>query len=122
MEQRPARILVVDDESAIRFTLDLMLRRRGYLVTTAESGVEALAVIERQAFDLLLLDLKMPGISGIDIARRAREILPEAAILILTGSTTIEGLAEAPGLEQFDVLIKTASPQEVLDRVAEVVG
>ena len=122
MEQQSARILVVDDEAAIRLTLDLLLRRRGYLVTSAKNGLEALAAIERQAFDLLLLDLKMPGMSGIEVGRRAREILPDAAILILTGSTSIEGLVEAPGLEQFDVLTKTASPQEVLDRVAAAVG
>jgi CheY-like chemotaxis protein len=118
MNPQSARILVVDDEAAIRLTLDMLLRRRGYLVTVAASGTEALTLIAQQPFDLLLLDYKLPGLSGLDIALRARELLPTAAIVFLTGSSTIAGLPEAPGLEHFDVLLKTASPQDVLDRVA----
>jgi DNA-binding response OmpR family regulator len=64
----------------------------------------------------------MPGLSGLDVALRARELLPTAAIIFLTGSSTIAGLPEAPELEHFDVLLKTASPQEVLDRVAAMLS
>ena len=53
---------------------------------------------------------------------RAHDLLPKAAVLFLTGSSTIAGLPEAPGLEHFDVLLKTASPQEVLDRVAAMLS
>ena len=113
-----ARILVVDDEAAIRLTLEQLLRRRGYHVTLASNGSDALALIEAQPFDLLLLDYKLPGLSGLDVAVQARTLRPEAAILILTGSSAIAGLPDAPGLEQFDMLLKTASPQEVLERVA----
>ena len=118
MRLATAQILVVDDEEAIRLTLEILLKRRGYEVTTAASGAEALALIEQHVFDLLLLDLKMPGLSGLDVARRARLLQPEVTILFLTGSTTIAGAPEEPDLEQFDVLIKTASPQEVLEHVA----
>jgi CheY-like chemotaxis protein len=62
-EQRTARILVVDDEDTIRRTLAALLQRRGYAVTVVASGAEARALIEQQAFDLLLLDLIMPGLS-----------------------------------------------------------
>jgi CheY-like chemotaxis protein len=122
MEPQPARILIVDDEAAVRLTLDMLLRRRGYLVTVASNGDEALALIARQPFDLLLLDYKMPGLSGLDVALRAQELLPKAAVLFLTGSSTIAGLPEAPELEHFEVLLKTASPQDVLDRVAALLG
>jgi DNA-binding NtrC family response regulator len=118
MWQGMAQILVVDDEEAIRLTLETLLQRRGYEVTTAASGAEALALIEQRVFDLLLLDLKMPGLSGLDVARRARVLQPAVAILFLTGSSTIAGAPEEPDLEQFDVLIKTTSPQEVLEHVA----
>src|SRR5687768_7680955 len=111
VEQQGARILVVDDEEAIRLTLDMLLRRRGYVVTAAATGAEALVLLEQQTFDLLLLDLMMPGLSGLDVARRAQELQPAAAILILTGSSTIAGMDEAPGLDHFDVLLKTASPR-----------
>ena len=118
MAPQSAHILVVDDEAAIRLTLEMLLRRCGYRVTVASSGDEALALIAQQPFDLLLLDYKLPGLSGVDIALRARELQPAAAIVFLTGSSTIAGLPEAPGLEDFDVLLKTTSPQDVLDRVA----
>jgi DNA-binding response OmpR family regulator len=122
VEQQAPRILVVDDEDAIRLTLDTLLRRRGYAVTTAAGGAEALALIEQQPFDLLVLDLMMPGLSGLDVARHARQHLPTAAILILTGSSTIGDGPDTSDLTQFDYLRKTANPQEVLDRVAAAVG
>ena len=122
MEQRSARILVVDDEAMIRLTLEMLLRRRGYAVTIASSGAEALALIEQQPFDLLLLDLKMPGMSGIEVAQRARALQPAAKILILTGSSQIEGVVNELQDEQFELMLKTASPQEVLERVAAIMA
>lgn len=118
MNHRSARILVADDEAAIRFTMGILLGRHGYTVTTASNGAEALALVEQQPFELLLLDLKMPGLSGLEVARRACELQPAAAILILTGSSQIEGALEEQDLDQFAYMLKTASPQEVLDRVA----
>jgi len=122
MNHRSARILVADDEAAIRFTMEIMLRRHGYTVTTASNGAEALALVEQQPFELLLLDLKMPGLSGLEVARRASELQPAAALLILTGSSQIEGTLEEQDLDQFAYMLKTASPQEVLDRVAALMA
>ena len=118
MERQSSRILVVDDEDAIRRTLDLLLQKRGYAVVTAASGEAAVAAIEQQRFDLLLLDLMMPGMSGIEVARRARTLQPTAKVLLLTGSSPLEGAAGTEDLAQFDYLLKTASPQEVLQRLA----
>lgn len=121
MEQ-PARILIVDDEAAILFTMEAMLQRRGHSVTAAASGEEALQLIAQSSFDLLLLDLKMPGMSGLDVAYRAREIQPEVSILFLTGSSPIEGAVDDLDLHHFDYVIKTAAPQDVLARVAEALA
>jgi DNA-binding response OmpR family regulator len=121
MEERSAHILIVDDEAPIRLTMDSLLRRRGYMVTTAESGEEALPLIHQHRFDLLLLDLKMPGMSGLDVARHAREYLPEVAIIILTGHGTLETALDGIHLGVFDYLLKTSSPQEVLARVTEAI-
>jgi len=118
MQRQAARILVVDDEAAIRLTMDMLLRRHGYTVTTAASGEEALALIAQQPFDLLLLDLKMPGLSGLEVAERAQKMQPATAILILTGSSAIEGALGEPGVGEFSYLIKTTSPEAVLERVA----
>lgn len=117
MEQRPAQILIVDDEAPIRLTMDALLRRRGYTVTTAESAEEALDLIHQHSFDLLLLDLKMPGLSGLDVAARARELQPEAAVIILTGHGSLETAIQGMHLGVFDYMLKTSSPQEVLARV-----
>jgi DNA-binding response OmpR family regulator len=117
MEHRNAHILIADDEAPIRLTMDAMLRRRGYSVTTAESAEEALDLIHQHAFDLLLLDLKMPGLSGLDVAARARELQPEAAVIILTGHGSLETAIQGMRIGVFDYMLKTSSPQEVLARV-----
>jgi DNA-binding response OmpR family regulator len=71
---------------------------------------------------LLLLDFKMPGLSGLDVAERARVAQPAAAILIVTGSTPIEGAPNDPRLDRFDCILKTASPHEVLERIAALLA
>jgi DNA-binding response OmpR family regulator len=121
MHQQAARILIVDDEAAIRLTMDMLLRRHGYTVVTATSGEEALALIAQQPFDLLLLDLKMPGLSGLEVAQRAQSLQPAPAILILTGSSAIEGALDEPGVGGFNYIIKTTSPEAVLERVAAAI-
>ena len=68
----PAEILLVDDEATIRLTLGAMLERAGYGVTVADSGEEAVTLLERQAFDLLLVDMKMPGMDGVQVIAAAR--------------------------------------------------
>jgi DNA-binding response OmpR family regulator len=117
----PPRILVVDDEAMVLFTLQLLLQRHGYAVTTAPNGSEALALILRDRFDLLLIDLKLPGISGLEIARYACEHQPQAGIIILTGSDEVGGVAVEEQVAPFDCIVKTASPQEVLERVHSMV-
>lgn len=118
VEHEPARILVVDDEDAIRLTLDILLRRRGYDVTTAANGEEALAWVMQQRFDLLIVDLKLPGIDGLDVARGVQTWQPSVKILFLTGQSDFTGGAGGTQSGHFDYILKTASPVAVLDRVA----
>ena len=122
MGQGPTHILVVDDEEPIRLTMSDLLRRRGYEVMTAETGESALALIHQRPFDLLLLDLKMPGLSGIDVAKRARERLPDAAIIILTGHGSLDSALDGLHLGVFDYMLKTSSPRDVLERVASALS
>lgn len=117
MEQGPPQILVVDDEEPIRVTMRDLLLRRGYEVTTAENGEAALALIYQRPFDLLLLDLKMPGLSGIDVAKRARERQPEVTIIMLTGHGSLDSALDGMHLGVFDYMLKTSSPRDVLGRV-----
>lgn len=123
MNQPCARILVVDDEAVIRRTLETMLRRQGYAVWTAADAQEAFTWLREGAFDLLLIDLMLPGsVSGLDIAEGARAYQPDAAVLILTGSSELEDIVGASSRLPFETMFKTASPQDVLDRVAALIA
>jgi DNA-binding response OmpR family regulator len=118
VNQAPARILVVDDEPVIRLTLDLILWRAGYNVTTAATGEAALAWLMQSPFDLLLLDLHLPGMSGLNVAHYAQEHHPSAVVLFLTGSSDFDHMPVEEQVGHFDYILKTASPQAVVNRVA----
>ena len=89
------KILVVDDEESMRYFLNRSLKRKGYLVSTVESGEEALTAVENDPPDLILLDLHLPGMDGIEVLRelRRRETLPQ--VLLMTGFGTVERALEA---------------------------
>ena len=112
-----AQILIVDDEASIRLTLGALLKRAGYEVTPAENGAEAVALLERQLFDLMLVDLKMPGMDGMQVVAAARKRQPDVAIIVLTGHGSLDTAVE--GLHQgvFDYLLKTTEPSYVIERV-----
>ncbi len=111
-------ILVVDDEAPIRMTLKALLSRAGYEVTAVGSGEDALVMLERQSFELLLCDLKMPGIDGMEVVRAAQARDPDMIIIVLTGHGSLESAIEGLRRDIFDYLLKTTAPDEVLRRVA----
>lgn len=115
------RVLVVDDEAPIRLTMSALLERQGYQVITADTGEAALALIYQRPLDLLLLDLKMPGLDGIEVAQRARQRQPDLAIIILTGHGSLDSALEAIHVDVFDYVLKTADPEYVLSRVRAAV-
>jgi DNA-binding response OmpR family regulator len=112
-----AHILIVDDEATIRLTLGTLLKRAGYEVAPAENGHEAIALLERQNFDLMLVDLKMPEMDGMQVVAAARQRQPDLAIIVLTGHGSLDTAVE--GLHQgvFDYLLKTTEPGQVIERV-----
>ncbi|HEX5692012.1 MAG TPA: response regulator transcription factor [Roseiflexaceae bacterium] len=112
-----ARILLVDDEASIRLTLSALLQRSGYQVTAAENGEQALQLLEQHEFDLLLTDLKMPGVDGMHVVAGARQRQPEIAVIVLTGHGSLESAIEGMHLRIFDYVLKTSTPEQVLARV-----
>lgn len=84
-----AHILLVDDDTNVLLTLAIALRRRGHAVTVAQSGWQALGLLRRQSFEFLISDVKMPGMTGIELAERAH-VLPNAPVIVLTSACDID--------------------------------
>lgn len=111
------RILVVDDESTIRLALSRFLRTRGFEVETAESGMVALETLRGSRFSLMLCDLRMPGVTGLDVVPRALEIDPDLGIIMLTAVNDATSATDALSSGAFDYLTK---PVELPDLQAAV--
>ena len=90
-----ASILVVDDESTTQDTLGTFLEGEGYRVATAGSGREALTRLEAEAFDVIVTDVVMPGVSGLDVLEHSRRLSPGAAVILISGYATIEAAIQA---------------------------
>ena len=84
------KILVIDDEPGIRSLLDTLLRRKGYEVVLAESGQKGLELFRRERPDVIVLDLKMPGMDGLMVLQQIRSLNPKQPVIILTGAGTPE--------------------------------
>jgi two-component system response regulator PilR (NtrC family) len=100
------KILVVDDERSMRELLELVLKRAGYAVHTAENGTRALELIRHNVYDLMISDVKMPDISGIDLLERVREISPETMVIMITAFATVDTARRAFKLGAEDFVIK----------------
>ena len=90
-----ASILVIDDEPATQDTLGIFLETEGYQVATAGSGEEALARIESENFDVIVTDVIMPGLSGLEVLERSRQLSPRAEVILITGHATVEMAIQA---------------------------
>jgi len=116
------RILVVDDEKNVRLTLTQALESQGWETDTAVNGEEALAKLEADDFGLMLLDLKMPGMDGMEVLRRAAEERPDVRVIIITAYGTIESAVEAVKLGAVDYLQKPFAPKQIRDLVSRVLA
>lgn len=114
-----AKILIVDDEANIRFVLERTLAREGYLLDTAPDGYDAIQKIQRESYDLLLLDLQMQPINGIEVLKTIHAHDPDMIVIILTAHSTIESAVNALRLGAFDYLFKPVEPEAIRLRVQE---
>ncbi|MEW5958658.1 MAG: response regulator transcription factor [Chloroflexota bacterium] len=108
-----ANILVVEDEANIRASVENILIDDGHQVVAVGSGEEALARISTETFDLALLDLKLPGIGGIEVLTSLRQQSPETAVIILTAHASLDTAVEALRLGAIDYLFKPCIPVEL---------
>jgi DNA-binding NtrC family response regulator len=108
MKQKEIKILVVDDEIAFANTLAQRLKMRDYKVGTAHDGEQALAKLKEEEPDVIVLDLKMPGMHGMDVLKKIKKVYPDIQVIILTGHGTDEDEEEAKRLGGFDFMKKPA--------------
>src|SRR5256884_705495 len=104
--RRPPRILVVDDERSMRELLAIVLRREGYEVVLAENGRAAVDLLEREPIDLLISDIKMPDLSGVDVLRAAKRVDQDILGIMITAFASTESAVEAMRLGACDYLSK----------------
>ncbi len=113
-------ILIVDDEKNIRLTLSQALETLGAEIDTAANGEEALTKLKEKGFGLILLDIRMPGMDGMEVLRRVREIRPDIRIIMITAYGTVESAVEAMKLGAVDFLQKPFEPEEIRELVLRV--
>ncbi|GMV40051.1 MAG: hypothetical protein AMXMBFR64_17670 [Myxococcales bacterium] len=111
-------ILIVDDERNIRVTLRDALEDAGYTVELAADGAAALAHVEGRPYDLILLDLKLPDLDGLDVLTRARAIRPDALVVVITAHGTVDAAVTAMKRGARDLLQKPFTPSQLRDVVS----
>jgi DNA-binding NtrC family response regulator len=107
---KQVNILVIDDEETMRDSCQQTLSRDGNRVEVAEDGSMGLAMLERESFDLVILDLKMPGLSGMEVLKKIKEREPEAMVIVITGYATVESAVEAMKKGAYDFIPKPFTP------------
>jgi two-component system, OmpR family, phosphate regulon sensor histidine kinase PhoR len=110
---RTYSLLVVDDEKVIREGINRLLAKEPVAITLAEDGLQAWEILDQQEFDLLLLDLKMPRLDGMELLTRLKERYPEQIVIIITGHGTVEAAVEAMKIGAYDFITKPFMPDQL---------
>ena len=116
---RASKILLVDDELDFLETLVLRLKKRKMHVTGVQSGEEALQTIDQDPVDVVILDVKMPGMEGIQVLEEIKRRHPSVEVIMLTGHANIEAANQGLKLGAFDYLIKPVDMEELLKKIQD---
>jgi len=116
------KVLVVDDDPAVRKSIDRVLSRKGYAVITAENGEEAMRKLNEEKYDLVYTDIRMPGMSGLEVAEQVKARKPWTPVVIITGYGTdaAEARAKAAGVSSF--VHKPLSPEMIEDSARDALA
>ena len=112
-------VLVVDDEDDFRETLIKLLKKRSLHVWGAETGQKALDLMDQLVFDVVVLDVKMPGLDGIETLREMKKKKPLTEVILLTGHGSMESGIEGMKLGAFDYVMKPVNIDELLDKMRQ---
>ena len=121
VETNKGRILIVDDEDVVRESLNQWFDSEGYTVNVASSGKDALTTVAQAQFDLALLDIKMPGMDGIELQQHLVDADPDLTIVIMTGYGTVETAVQALKQGAYDYVTKPIDPDELSRLVAKAI-
>ena len=113
------RILIIDDEEIVRASCSRLLLPEGYSVKTADNAKSGLALLETHSFDLVLTDMKMPDMDGIEVLRNIKEKWPETEVIIMTGYGTVKTAVRAMKIGVFDYIEKPFTPDDLLPLVSK---
>jgi two-component system response regulator HydG len=108
-----ARLLIVDDEFSMRDSLEQWFRRDGYRTSTAQDATEALQRLQEAAYDVVLLDIKLPGVDGLELQRRLHALDPELVVIMITAYASVDTAVQALKEGAFDYVTKPVDPDEL---------
>ncbi len=119
MNDNTHHILIVDDELSMRELLEYMLTREGYRATCAENGRQAVALVEQNSFDLMLCDMRLGDLSGLDVLRACKKHHPDTVVIMISAYASTETAVEAMNLGAYDYVPKPFNKDELLETVAK---
>ena len=117
-----SKILVIDDEQSMRDFLAIMLKKEDHEVVTAGNGIDALKAVHAEIFDLVITDVKMPGVGGIDVLKTIKEISPETVVIMITAFATAETAVEAMKLGAYDYITKPFTSTQLVNGINLLLG
>ncbi len=115
-------ILIIDDEAGLRQMMARVLQRAGYEVTTAANGKDGLALVSEHTFDLLYLDIRMPGLNGLEVLKIIHARFPDLPVVLFTAQPDLHSAVEALRHGATDYLLKPLKPQAVIDRTQAILA
>jgi len=116
---QPTRVLAVDDEERFLTSLAKLLAKKGYQVETATGGAQALSILTDHDVDVMILDVKMPGMDGMTTFKEAKKIRPLMEVIMLTGHATVDTALEAIKIGAFEYLMKPCAIDELIEKVKQ---
>ncbi|MBI4240337.1 MAG: sigma-54-dependent Fis family transcriptional regulator, partial [Candidatus Rokubacteria bacterium] len=108
-----ARILVADNEPSMRELLSITLKRDGYDVSTADGGEAAIEAVRREPFDLVITDVRMPKVDGIQVLKAVKDLAPDTVVIMITAFSSTENAVEAMKLGAYDYITKPFKLDEI---------
>lgn len=114
------KILVIDDEAIVRTSCERALVPEGYEVVVAASGQKGIDILEKESFGLVLLDLKMPDMDGVEVLDKIKTTWPDTKVVMITGYSTVETAVQALRFGAFNFIEKPFTPDTLLNAVHEV--